>query len=88
MVCLVIFSLRKFIQSSFDYMLYRVISRKVGELTTAESIQKYITLFQELIFDDDTDKEKPTSDMMYNDAFECINQFIYEEIKLEKLARG
>lgn len=86
-ICLIIFSLRKFIQSSFDYLLYKLISKKVGELTTPESIQKYIRLFQELIFDDDADEEKIPDNKMYSDAFKTINQFIYEEIKLEKFAK-
>lgn len=85
-ISLLIFSIRKFIENSFDYLVYWIISRKVVELTADESIEKYIRLFKELIFDDD-DEENLTSDMLYKNAFDTINQFIYEEIKLDKLKK-
>lgn len=86
MLCLLIFSLRKFVQSWFDYLLYWLISRKLNELTTPVHIAKYIRLFKELIFDDDN-SEKIPEDIVRENACKTINEYIYEEIKLEKLVK-
>ena len=46
MLCLALFSLRKFIRTSVDYFFYWLISRKIEEITAPESLSKLVNLFQ------------------------------------------
>ena len=46
MFCLILFSLKKFIQNYVDYFFYWLISKKINQISEPESLSSYIKLFQ------------------------------------------
>ncbi|CAF0709444.1 unnamed protein product [Brachionus calyciflorus] len=76
-LALLIFSLRNLIQKSFDSLVFWTVSKKIDEMTQPEALSNYIKLFKELIFENESGKE--TSEELYNETFEMLNEFVDEE---------